>query len=71
MKFELIQHKFVSKVTQENLQNQLVEETKFAAATIFDWLVLIFYTLMAHLYLGELCLYSFELCLYSLDKVNK
>ena len=36
----LIQHEFVSKVTQMNLQNQMVELTKFTVVKIFDWLVL-------------------------------
>ena len=36
----LIQHEFVSKVTQMNQQNQMVELTKFTVVKIFDWLVL-------------------------------
>ena len=36
----LIQHEFVSKATQMNQQNQMVELTKFTVVKIFDWLVL-------------------------------
>lgn len=52
MKFDLIQHEFVSKVTQESLQNQMIELTKFKAAKVFDWVVLTFYSLMTLLQLG-------------------